>query len=318
MFVWPLCGALALLLVLWMLGFVGSRREAANMNYRAAVGAQEPRKILVIDGVNIAYTDSGGDGSTIVCLHAIGHGSRDFEDLSRRLAPQYRVLAFDFPSQGNSGHDRQEASGTRYEELLSEFVDRVNLTSFALLGNSIGGAAAIRYAELHPDRVTALVLCDSGGLGAPNAISQVFIFGFVQFFAAGRRGAFWFPWAFEKYYSRVLVSEPAHEERRRIVRSAYEIAPTLEQAWRSFARPEENVLPNVQKLKCPVFLAWAKYDFVLPLKAAEPAFSRFPRHILEVFDGGHAPFLEDPEHFERSLRGFLHSMHDSPLPEPAG
>lgn len=294
-----------------MLGVIGSRRQPANINYRAAVGAQEPRKVVVIDGINIAYMDTGGGGPAIVCLHAIGHGSRDFEDLGRRLAPQYRILALDFPDQGYSGHDRQRASGTRYEELLSEFVDRLNLTSFALLGNSIGGATAIRYAELHPDRVTALVLCDSGGLGAPNAISRVFIFGFVQFFAAGRRGAFWFPWAFEKYYSRVLIKQPANEERRRIVRSAYEIAPTLEQAWRSFARPEENVLPNVQKIKCPVFLAWAKDDFVLPLKAAEPAFSRFPYHHLEVFDGGHAAFLEDPEHFERSLREFLQSMHAS-------
>lgn len=311
MLVWALCGTLALLLVLWMLGFIGSRHGADNTNYRAAVGAQEPRKIVVIDGISIAYTDTGGGGSPIVCLHAIGHGSRDFEDLSRRLTPQYRVLALDFPDQGNSGHDRKQASGTRYEELLSEFVDRLNLAPFVLLGNSIGGATAIRYAELHPDRVRALVLCDTGGLGAPNAISRLFIYGFVQFFAAGRRGAVWFPWAFEKYYSWVLVREPAHEERRRIVRSAYEIAPTLEQAWRSFARPEENVLQNVQKLTCPVFLAWAKDDFVLPLKAVELAFSRFPRYHLEVFDGGHAPFLEDPEHFEQSLRGFLHSLHDS-------
>ncbi|MBV9182759.1 MAG: alpha/beta hydrolase, partial [Acidobacteria bacterium] len=123
----------------------------------------------------------------------------------------------------------------------------------------------------------------------------------------------------QKYYSSVLVREPAHEERQRIVHSAYEIAPTLEQAWRSFARPEENVLPNVPKIKCPVFLAWAKHDFVLPLKTLQPSFSRFRHYQLEIFDGGHAAFLEDPEQFELSLRRFLNSMQDSsaaPVAQP--
>ena len=36
--------------------------------------------------MTLAYTDSGGPGFTIICLHAIGHGARDFEDLTRRMA----------------------------------------------------------------------------------------------------------------------------------------------------------------------------------------------------------------------------------------
>jgi len=103
----------------------------------------------------------------------------------------------------------------------------------------------------------------------------------------------------------VLPGDAAHDERARIVRSAYEIAPVLEQAWRSFARPEENLGPTLHEVRCPVLLTWAKDDLVLPLKGSEPAFQQFPRHQLEVFDGGHAPFLEDPDHFEQQLRRFL-------------
>jgi len=76
------------------------------------------------------------------------------------------------------------------------------------------------------------------------------------------------------------------------------------QAWRSFGRPEENLNPILPETQCPVLIAWAKDDFVVPLKKAQPAFQRFPNHRLEVSDGGHAAFLEDPDHFEQSLRKF--------------
>jgi 4,5:9,10-diseco-3-hydroxy-5,9,17-trioxoandrosta-1(10),2-diene-4-oate hydrolase len=300
-------GFLLLFALLFGAGILGSDGRRINTaNYRAAVGAQPPNKMIVLNGVQIAYTDSGGSGSVLICLHAIGHGARDFEDLSRRLRPQFRVLALDFPGQGNAGPDSESASATRYAELLSGFIDRLGLASVTLIGNSIGGAAAIRYASSHPELVKALVLCDTGGLGRPTLASRIFIAGFVQFFAAGRRGAFWFPWAFGKYYKHVLIMPPAQQERNRIIRSAYEIALPLETAWRSFADSNENLLPLLPKLHCPVLLAWAKKDFVIPLDDVEPSFALFRDYRLQVFEGGHAAFLEDPDRFESALRAFLH------------
>ena len=300
--------AIVLVAILLGTGILGVGRAARNTNYRSAVGAQQPHRMVLSGGLELAYSDSGGSGPVLICLPAIGHGSRDFEDLSLRLAPQYRVLALDFPGQGNSGPDIEPASATRYTELLSQFIDMLKLNSVVLIGNSIGGATSIRYASLHPQRVKAIVLCDSGGLGKSNLISKIFIESFVQFFAAGRRGAFWFPWAFDRYYRHVLIMAPAHEERDRIIRTAYEIASPLEQAWRSFARPEENLLAMLPSIQCPVLLAWTRQDFVIPLKYAEPSFGLLRNHRLEIFEGGHAAFLEDPDHFERCIREFLRDV----------
>jgi 4,5:9,10-diseco-3-hydroxy-5,9,17-trioxoandrosta-1(10),2-diene-4-oate hydrolase len=127
---------LSLLLVgMGILGRVGPKTR--NTDYRSAVGAHQPRRVALLEGVSIAYTDSGGEGPILVCLHAIGHGARDFEDLARRLSPQYRVIALDFPGQGNSGADREPASATRYAKLLSEFIDQLGLKSVVLVGNSM-------------------------------------------------------------------------------------------------------------------------------------------------------------------------------------
>lgn len=64
------------------------------------------------------------------------------------MSPDYRVIALDFPGQGNSGSDTQPASGTRYAHLLEGFIDELNIRPAVLLGNSIGGAAAVRYAHV--------------------------------------------------------------------------------------------------------------------------------------------------------------------------
>lgn len=275
---------------------------------RSAVGAREPLNKVVLDGVSIAYNDTGGRGRTVICLHAIGHGARDFEDLSHRLRPDFRVIAIDWPGQGNSGSDAQPACGLRYTKLLELFVEHLGLNSFVLLGNSIGGAVSVRYANRHPDRVRALVLCDSGGLGpVPDAQTKALIEKFAAFFETGVQKDPTFGPAFRKYYETVLIEEPARAERERIIRSAYEIAPVLAQAWRSFASPEESLWEITPTIRAPVLFAWAKDDHVLPLEPFRPALARFPNHRLDVFQGGHAAFLEDPDRFEVSVRQFLQS-----------
>jgi 4,5:9,10-diseco-3-hydroxy-5,9,17-trioxoandrosta-1(10),2-diene-4-oate hydrolase len=276
----------------------------ATTDYRADVGATGGKSV-VLDRVTIAYSDTGGSGPVLICLHAIGHGARDFDEMAHRL-PGYRVIAIDFPGQGRSGDDHVAASGTRYAQLLALFIARLQLHDVVLLGNSIGGATAVRYTLDHPGNVRGLVLCDSGGiLPPPDFRTRLAIGAFVQFFAAGERGAPWFGWAFAHYYNGVLKEAPAREERARIVRSAYETAPELTEAWRSFATPQESLWTRLPEIHCPVLFAWAKDDFVIPLDASRPAFARFRDRRLEVFNGGHAAFLEDPDRFLSVLKPFL-------------
>ncbi len=280
-------------------------------HFRFAVGAWEPRRMVEVDGVSIAYHDTATNAPVLICLHAIGHGARDFQGLSHRLKSQYRVIALDFPGQGYSGPDFQQASGTRYTELLTQFIEKLHLGKVTLLGNSIGGAVAVRYASEHPEHVKALILCDSGGLGPPpDAQSRAYIERFVKLFAMGVEGDPSYGPAFARYYRTVLIAAPARAERDRIERSAYEVAPILEQAWQSFALPQESLWEKLPRVVCPVLAAWARNDSIISLKSNEPAIARFPHRQLEIFNGGHAAFLEDPDRFEMKLREFLARVYE--------
>jgi len=48
------------------MGFIGKASSIdRETDFRSAVGAQEPRESTVVDGVTLAYTDSGGVGQQI-------------------------------------------------------------------------------------------------------------------------------------------------------------------------------------------------------------------------------------------------------------
>lgn len=96
-----------------------------------------------------------------------------------------------------------------------------------------------------------------------------------------------------------MAKEAAREERERIIRSAYEIAPVLEQVWRSFARPEQNLAAFLPQIHCPVLLVWAKDDIIIQLKRSVPSFEKIPDHRLEIFEGARA-FLADPDPVRKS------------------
>jgi len=272
---------------------------------RAAVGADGlTGREIVVDGVRLAY-DEEGSGPPLLCLHSIAHGARDFAPLRERLRARARVIALDWPGHGRSGEDHAPASAERYADVLAAFVEALGLRDLVVLGNSIGGAAALRLAALRPDRVRALVLVDSAGLDDVDATARLVTRAMAAFFAAGARGARWFPRAFALYYRMVLTGPPSFAQRARIVDAAVEMAPRLAEAWRSFGEPSADVRALAAGLSCPVLVAWAKRDRVVQLRRSLPAIRHIANLRLETFAGGHSPFLECPDAFAGTLEAFL-------------
>jgi len=279
---------------------------------RCAVGASAPYGEVVVDGVRLAYDDEG-DGPPLVCLHAIGHGASDFAGLRRRLAGRHRVIALDWPGHGASDDDRVPASAGRYAVLLAGVLDALRVERPIILGNSIGGAVAIRFAAAHPDRVRALVLANPGGLdrGGGGRLNRAVTGMMARFFAAGARGARWYPAAFAAYYRLVLTEPAARDQRDRIVAQGADVARVLNEAWHSFGDPDADVRALAPTVTCPVLFAWAARDRINQLARCRAAIERFPDARLETFRAGHAAFLEAPDAFAAALDAFLAVLQSS-------
>ncbi|MCA6298455.1 MAG: alpha/beta hydrolase [Phenylobacterium sp.] len=249
-----------------------------------------------------------GSGPPVVCLHATGHGARDFDRLTQRLGGDFTFFSLDWPGQGDSQREAIPASAGRYAELVGGALEALDLKDAILLGNSIGGAAAILCAASHPDRVRGLVLCNSGGLIPVNLFIRMFCRHMARRFEKGAAGDPAFPAWFRRFYRQVLPLPEAAWRREEIVAAGARTAPVLAQAWRSFAEPAADLRPVLKGLSAPVLFAWGLRDRILPWFLVRGLARRIPGARIALFDAGHSAFLETPEAFDAAFLDFARSL----------
>ena len=77
----------------------------------------------------------------------------------------HRVIALDWPGHGESPapESNYQPTAASFADVLADVVAALNLQRVALIGNSVGGFAAARLAIADPQRVSRLVLVNSGG-----------------------------------------------------------------------------------------------------------------------------------------------------------
>lgn len=271
---------------------------------RFAIGAAPSSATQKVGSLTLAYDDEGS-GPPVVCLHAIGHGARDYEEFRRRVRGTHRVIALDWPGHGRSSDDVVRPTIGRFADVLESFLDALGIERAVLVGNSIGGGAAIRFASRTPGRVRALVLANPAGLDPPDVVARAAIASVVRMYRAGQARAPWFNAAFAAYYRLVLPSAAAHAQRARILAAGLEMAPMLADAWEGFASPQQDLRALGPTITRPTLFAWAARDAFVQLGRNRPAISNFMDHRIETFPAGHSPHLETPSEFTASFLRFM-------------
>ncbi len=111
------------------------------------------------------YYLTGGEGPPLVLLHGAGDNALDWQWVMPTLAAAHQVYAPDLPGFPQSARPAADYSPAFFERFTAAFVDALNIGRATFIGNSLGGVTALRLALSEPERVGALVLVDSAGLG---------------------------------------------------------------------------------------------------------------------------------------------------------
>lgn len=120
------------------------------------------------------FVTQAGTGAPLVLLHGGGPGASGVSNYSRNidsLARHFRVIVPDMPGYGQStkGIDGTDPFGD-LALFVRGLLDALDIPSAHLVGNSYGGAAALRCALDRPDRVNRLVLMGPGGIGTSREL----------------------------------------------------------------------------------------------------------------------------------------------------
>ncbi len=116
------------------------------------------------DGLRLHYVDEG-DGSPVVCFH----GEPTWAYLYRRMLPplvgaRHRVICPDYAGFGRSDKPTERGWYTydRHVELVSGLLDGLDLGGVTVVVQDWGGPIGLRWAVEHGDRVTRLVILNTG------------------------------------------------------------------------------------------------------------------------------------------------------------
>jgi 4,5:9,10-diseco-3-hydroxy-5,9,17-trioxoandrosta-1(10),2-diene-4-oate hydrolase len=128
--------------------------------------------------VNVAgkpmFVAEAGDGLPVVMLHGGGPGASGVSNYSRNidsLAEHFRVIVPDLPGYGRSAKGVDQSDPFGYlADIIRGLLDELRVGTARLVGNSYGGAAALRLALDAPQRVGKLVLMGPGGIGTTRGV----------------------------------------------------------------------------------------------------------------------------------------------------
>ena len=266
---------------------------------------------LDVNGVATRVLEAGTGAVPVVLVHgAGGRAERWALTLEALAASGHRACALDLPGHGFAAKGPGvPCTVPAYRDFLGAFLDAIGAASAVLVGTSLGGHVAAACAAANPGRVRALVL--AGSLGLVPVGEEVR--------ARVRAGlADQTPEAVRAKLRRLFgdkaVPEGLVDEDVRINNSPGAGA-SLEALGRYVAESldDDVVGDRLAAAGVPLLLLWGEQDRAIELSIGKAAARLIPHARLVVLPGaGHAPYLDQPEAFNRAVIGFLAASSPAP------
>ncbi|WP_353651350.1 alpha/beta fold hydrolase [Nakamurella sp. A5-74] len=285
-----------------------------EVEFGHAVGTQRPgTRRTEVDGRTIRCRVTG-TGAPLVLLHGIGRSLDDWDEQHERLSGQYQVISLDLPGFGWSDPLPRPASVRGLADAVAALLEELGVDGpVQLVGNSLGGAVAMRFAADRPQQVRALVLADAAGFGAEVAVALrvLAIRPLGRLLLRPRRSA-----AIDTlrgcFRDRSFIT-PQRIDATLALASRPHSATTMLQLLRELGtvrgiRPgwRRDLLARLAPLRIPTLVLWGDKDLILPPSHLEAAREALPHSRFHLFpDTGHFPQIERADEFATLVGNFL-------------
>ena len=262
-----------------------------------------------------------GHGPPLLLMHG-GPGADHWTLLPfRRCADQYTLIFYDHRCNGRSAG--APGSSMTWENLTADadaLREALGFERWAVLGHSFGGKVALEYALRYPDRLSHLVLLDTGGDSRwpqENAPELLAARGYSPKTVEMAR----------RFYNGQIAPREFGPALMRLGRAYYSrFSPLLfaremmQGEWRAKARPEAlifagahllkgwTVMDRLGEIKVPTLVMAGRDDFLFPPEHQLQLAAGIPNARLEIIEhAGHNAHSERPSEVFDALRHFIPS-----------
>lgn len=245
---------------------------------------------MILFSREIVSANPGSEKSPVVILHGLLGSSRNWLSTGKELQDGRAVYALDLRNHGQSFHADSMAYGEMAQD-VKDWLDENGLRRVLLVGHSMGGKVAMRFATSFPDRVEKLVVVDISpkrnnpyhlhevqalmGLGIEDATSRKAIEDSLAEQVSD--------WAMRQFLLTNLASDPEGGYRWQInLRVIHRWLPQL----------ADTPLKTGERCHCPtLFVRGAKSGFMRDEDVALIE-ALFPKVQIKTLDSGHNPHME--------------------------
>jgi pimeloyl-ACP methyl ester carboxylesterase len=257
----------------------------------------------LINGVNLSYTDTGGDGAPVVFSHGYLMDSSMFDPQVAALVPEYRVITWD---ERGFGGTRATGAFTYWDSAgdLLGLLDHLGIDQAVLAGMSQGGFLSMRAALLAPQRVRALVLIDTQAGQEDPAVAPAYEQLEQTWLEHG-------PAPVQDIVASIILGPPD---------GPVDYKPWFAK-WAELDREElmlpfrclmdrDDITSRLSEIDCPALILHGTADAAIPVAKAEAVRSGLagPSELVLIEGGSHASNLSNPDQVNVALLEFLRSL----------
>jgi len=252
-----------------------------------------------------------GSGPTVVVVQPLQGRWQWMRPFLEALATRCRVITY--TRAGDFGADRPLDASNGFDQCVRQLEDVMNgagIQRAALCGISFGGTVAVRYAALHPDRVTHLVIASSPGPGWRVNPEQ------ATYISRPLLTLPLFLWnAFRRIRAELLAAFPRRTDRFAFIARAtatalrYPALPPL-MAQRVRLMQTVDLAADAVRITAPTLVVTGDpaLDHVVPVDSTRQYLSHIRDCRYEMIDNtGHSGSLTQPERLDRTVGTFVNA-----------
>jgi pimeloyl-ACP methyl ester carboxylesterase len=273
--------------------------------------AQAPSQFIDVQGMQAHVRDEGprDDAEPIVLLHGTSASLHTWDGWAAALHGQRRVIRMDLPAFGLTGPNPQgHYTQAIYVDYVRAVLDALKVPKAVVAGNSLGGEIAWMFAVAHPERVTRLVLVDSGGYLIPISGMPI-AFKVAQYPILKPIVANTLPRQMVESSVRSVYGNPALVTPE-LVDRYFELTLRAGNRAALFDRFADAAhgrhAADIRQVKQPTLILWGMKDTLIPPSHGDRFLADIAGSQIVRFEGlGHVPQEEDPATTVAAVKTFL-------------
>jgi pimeloyl-ACP methyl ester carboxylesterase len=250
-------------------------------------------------------TVSGNGSRRIFAFHGFGQDGSVYRAFHRLLDHSHQLHSFDLPFHGQSDVPmrREGINRDQFREFFRDYFEANAISSFTLIGFSIGAKFALNLVHNFPDKIERLILI------APDGLKINFWYNMATNTMISRRVFRYFmehPGLFLKFADILTTTRLIHPAVSRFAKSQMEDdrnRKLIYNSWVNFRTLNLDISglgKTIEQHRIPVEIFLGEKDRLIDAGAIRPLVREIPQALVHMLPAGHSRLIEDTaEYYER-------------------